>query len=73
MERKFWVTAAEACNQMIFETLDGALISVSEMKVRRGELEGDTFMFHQGFYSFRAPVVKGLKNRAQTSSSQLRV
>ena len=47
MERKIWVTAAEACDQMIFECLDGALISVSVMKFGQGKLEGDTFLSHE--------------------------
>ena len=49
MERNFWVAAAETCDQMIFECLDGALSSISAMKAERGELEGDTFLFHEGF------------------------
>ena len=49
MDKKIWVAPAEACDQMIFECLDGALSRVSATNVGRGKLEGDTFLFHEGF------------------------
>ena len=61
-ERKIWVAAAEVCYQMIFECLNGALSSVSKMNIGWGDLEGDTFLFQEGFYSCRALIFQGFKN-----------
>ena len=73
MQRKVWVTAADTCNQMVLEHLDGPFGSIGAMQVGRGELEGEAFFSHEGFESCRAFIVKSLENGLQALVGELGV
>ena len=51
MQRKIWFAAANTCDQMVLERLDGPFVSVGAMQVGQGELEGDSFFLHEGLES----------------------
>ena len=71
MQRKIWVAAANPCDQMVLERLDGPFGRVGEMQVGRGELEGESLFLHEGLKSCGAFIVKRLKNGSQALVSEL--
>ena len=58
---------------MVLEHLDGPFGSVGAMQVGQGKLEGDSFFSHEGLESYRAFIVKRLKNGSQASVGELGV
>ena len=47
---------------MVLERLDGPFGSVGETQVGRGDLEGDSFFFHEGLESCETFIVNSLEN-----------
>ena len=73
VQRKIWVAATNACDQIVLERLDGLFGRVGVMQLERGELEGDSFFLHEGLESCVAFIVNILKNRSQALVGELGV
>ncbi len=66
MQRKVAIGAAEARNEMVFESADGAFGGICAMDARRNELEIHMLFAQKLFERSRAFVVQFLELRAET-------
>ena len=73
MQRNIWFTSANPCDQTVVELLDGPFGSIGAMQVGRGEMEGDSFFFHEVLESCGAFIVRRLQNGLQASVGELGV
>ena len=70
---KIWVAAANTCDQIVLERLDGPFSSVGSMQLGRGELEGDSLFSHEGLESCGVFIVESLENGSQALVGELGV
>jgi hypothetical protein len=73
VEGKVFVNAAEASDEVILESSDGAFSRVAAMSIGRHELVVDVFVFEELFEHRRAFVVEALELWAEASLAEFGV
>ena len=73
MNRKVWVTAAEAGDQVVLVGLDCSFGGAGAMEVRGGKLEIDALLMHEPLQADRAFIIHNLEERADTAVTEVGV
>ena len=73
MNRKSWITAAEAVDQVILVSLDRSFGGVGSMEVRGDKLEIDALLMNEPLQAGKALIVQHLEERAETAVTEVGV